>query len=107
VTRIRFRLRTIMIAIVLVAALMGVVRYVLFLYSALGIDPLLFLALNATLYVYIPILVIVELLFFVSYFWLRRKRAGQVLTSGRIATPESRLSGDAEEERLCKRGPGR
>jgi hypothetical protein len=49
----------------------------------------------------------VELLFFVIYFWLRRQRAGQVLASGRIATPESRLTGDGEEERLCKRGPGR
>jgi hypothetical protein len=81
---------------VVMAVVMAVLRATLFLYDLLGSDFLYSVAVNATLFVYIPILVIVELVFFAFYFPLRRKRRARVQTADRIMAPGRRESGEAE-----------
>jgi hypothetical protein len=62
-----------------------------------GFGFLFFFAVNVALFVYIPILVIVELLFFVLYFPLRRKRRERVETADRTMAPGSPESGEADK----------
>ena len=84
---IRFRIRTIMIAVVLAAVVMDVLRFILLLYDFFGFRFLYVAAVDLTLFVFIPIVTIVEILFFVPYFWFRRKRVGQMSTAGKTGTP--------------------
>jgi hypothetical protein len=87
---IRFRIRTIMIAVALAAVVMCVLRFTLLIYDAVGFDFLYFVAVNSVLFVFIPIVTIVETLFFVGYFWFGRKRVGQMPATGRTGTPAPR-----------------
>jgi hypothetical protein len=92
--RIRFRLRTIMIAIAVLAVMMCVLRSILLVYDFFGPELLFFAFVNLSLFVFLPVLTIVEFLFFVGYFWFRRKRGAQTLMPRRLATPEPGLSGE-------------
>jgi hypothetical protein len=72
---IRFRIRTTMIVVALAAALMCLLRFALFINDLIGFDFLFFVAVNLALFVFVPIVTIVETLFFVGYFgfrWWRR-----------------------------------
>lgn len=91
---IRFRIRTIMIAVALAAVVMCILRFTLLIYDFFGFDFLYFVAVNFTRVVFIPIVTIVETWFFVGYFWLGRKGAGQMSGIGRIGSPP--LSGESE-----------
>ncbi len=94
--RIRFRLRTILILVALVALVMGVLRFILWVDAFAGIDLLFFVLVNVTIFVYLPILVIVEVVFFAAYLWFRRKRAGQIVRPDGSAPAEPRLSAESE-----------
>ncbi len=68
-----------MIAVALAAVVMCGLRFAIVIYDMLGFDFLYFVAINLTLFVFIPIVTIVETLFFVGYFWIRwRRRVGQM-----------------------------
>jgi uncharacterized membrane protein YidH (DUF202 family) len=95
-SRIRFRLRTILILVAVVALMMGVLRFILWVDAFAGIDLLFYVLVNVTIFVFIPILVIVEGLFFAVYLWFRRKRAGQIRRTDGHAAPELRLSGESK-----------
>jgi hypothetical protein len=84
------------VAVALLAIAMGVLRFVLLVYDFFGAEFLFFVALSAAVYLHIPAVVIVEFLFFVVYFWVRRKRAGRRLAPPANATPEFRINGEAE-----------
>jgi hypothetical protein len=84
---IRFRIRTIMIAVALAAVVMCVLRVILLIYECLGFGFLYFVAVNLTLFVFITIVTIVETVFFVGYFWFSRNRAGQMSATGGSGTP--------------------
>jgi hypothetical protein len=84
------------IAVALLAIAMGVLRFVLLVYDFFGAEFLFFVALSAAVYLYIPAVVIVEFLFFVVYFWRRRKRADRRHMPPANATPVFRISGQAE-----------
>jgi hypothetical protein len=93
---IRFRLRTILIMVAVVALLMGVLRFILWVDAFAGIDLLYFVLVNVTIFVYLPILVIVEVVFFAAYLWFRRRRVGQVERTDGTAPAEPRLSGETK-----------
>jgi hypothetical protein len=82
-----------MASVAISAVVMGVLRV---LCDFFGFDLIFFLAVNLLLYVYIPIVVVVELLFFAFYFPLRRKR--------READFNNRPNHD--DHPRCKRGGG-
>jgi hypothetical protein len=94
--RIRFQLRTIMITVAVLAVMMGVLRFILLLSDSFGPDLIFKGFVNLALFVYLPVLAIVEFLFCVGYFCFRRKWARQASTPRRLLTPESRLSGERE-----------
>lgn len=74
---IRFRIRAIMIAVALAAVVMGVLRFALLMYDFFGFHFLYMVAVNSALFVFIPMLTIVETFFFVGYFWFGWMRVGQ------------------------------
>jgi len=90
----RVGIRTMMIVVVLAAMLLGALRLILLMLDVFGSDFLYFVVSAFTLYVFLPTLVIVESIFALGYFWLRRKRALQTLKPATIATPEPHGSGE-------------
>jgi hypothetical protein len=91
----RFRIRTTMIAVALAAVVMCVLRFALFIYHVFGFDFLYFVAVNLALFVFIPIVTIVETLFFVGYFWFRwRRRISQM--SAPLEPEPGRLLGQGD-----------
>ena len=89
----RVGIRTMMIVVVLAAMLIGVLRFILLMVDFFG-DGFLYFVVFAFTVSFLPMLVIVESVFALGYFWLRRRRALQTLKPATIATPERRGSGE-------------
>jgi hypothetical protein len=89
----RVGIRTMMIVVVLAAMLMGALRFILLMLDSFG-DGFLYFAVSAFTVLFLPMLVIVESVFALGYFWLRRKRALQTPKPATIATPEPHGSGE-------------
>jgi hypothetical protein len=67
-----------MIMVAAVAVVLAALRFILWVDTVAGIDLLVFVLVNVTIFVFLPILVIVEILFLAFYVWFRRKPAGQL-----------------------------
>jgi len=80
--QIRIQLRTMMIGIAALVVLFGALRFVLWFHEVFGIEFLFYIAYNVAIFLFIPLVTIVEFIFFAFYFWRRRKPAGR---SRRIA----------------------
>ncbi len=75
---------------------LGALRFILLMLDALGSEFLYIVVSAFTLYVFLPMLVIVESIFALGYFWLRRRRVHQTPKPAAIATPERYGSGETE-----------
>ncbi len=93
---IRFRLRTTLILVALVALVMGVLRFIIWVNTFLPTDVIFFILVNVTIFIFLPILVIVEILYLAFYLWFRRTPASQIRRAGKPAPPELRLSGESK-----------
>ena len=93
---IRFRIRTIMIAIAALAAVMAALRFIVWAHSVLGIHLLFSIFANVTVFVFLPVATIAEISFF-FYFLLRRKRAGRTPSTDTNANWKPRRSGEPKK----------
>jgi uncharacterized membrane protein YsdA (DUF1294 family) len=94
-SRIRFRIRTIMIMITAVAILMSVFRLIRpWIYSFLEVVPP-----SVAVFLVVMFGVVVEFFVFWVYAWPRRTRREQIwrITNRRVATPKLVPSGEAEK----------
>jgi len=92
----RFGIRTMMFVVVLAAMLLGALRFILLILDCFGSGFLYFLVSSFTLYVFLPMLVIVESIFALGYFWLRRRRVHQTQARSNCDARTIRKRGDRE-----------
>jgi hypothetical protein len=83
---IRFRIRTIMIVIAASAVVMGVLRFIIWATSVLGVRLFFSAALAFAIMFALPIALVVEFSFFASCLWFRQKPAGGILREAFRAT---------------------
>jgi hypothetical protein len=91
---IRFRIRTIMIAIAALGVVTAVVRFILWAHSVFGFRLLFSTFAAAAVSVFLPVATIVEISFF-FYLLLRRRPAGRTLSTDRHANWKPRRSGES------------
>ena len=90
---VRFRIRTIMIVVALVAMVMAVLHVTLWLYNLLGAQTLLAVVVVGIALFLAPIVALVEVLLLIGYSWFRRNRTGPILTPRSLIAPEPQREG--------------
>jgi hypothetical protein len=96
--RVRFRVRTLMIAIVLAAVVMGILRFVLLIGDFFGFEFVYYAVTIFSVFVIFPVVTIVEVLFFAGYLWFRRKEARRMFAIGEAEAPSLKGGSDTTNE---------
>ena len=92
----RLGLRTMMIVVALAAMVLGALRFILLMVDYFGYRFLFFVVSAFTMFVFLPVFVIVESVYALGYFWLHRRRVHKTLKPATTARPTRYRSGEAE-----------